>query len=361
MPDSNEIPSVTMANTKKEMLEAYQTVKNRLREREKELLNAQKARKQMEKQVAAATAEAEAAQDPLQRLHDLRGAFSRELVELAERFEKEIDTYRKIQAAVKTKQEELKTIYEVETAASDLAALIEAQQVKKDQFDQEMKSRRAAFEEEMREARAKWDREKEQREQGAKEQAELIRKQRQREKEEYEYAFAREKEQRKNALEDELRAIEKEIEQKRKDFEQEFQQKKAELDSREEIISKQEQEMEALKKEVEKFPLELEKKVKEAVDASTERLSSDFQKTKALMEAKFEGEKNVLLSKIESLEKLVKAQAAQITELSRKHEQAYEKVQDIANRAVAAAKREVIPVAATSHSAQGQGENHIQK
>jgi len=49
------------------------------------------------------------------------------------------------------------------------------------------------------------------------------------------------------------------------------------------------------------------------------------------------------------------------TELSRKHEQAYEKVQDIANRAVAAAKREVIPVAAASHSLQGQGENHIQK
>ena len=215
MPDTNEIPGVTMANTKKEMLEAYGAVKGTLQAREKELLNAQKALKQMEKQMAVATAEAEVARDPLQRLHDLRGTFSRELAGLAERFEKELDTYRKIQVAVKAKQEELKTIYEVETAASDLAALIEAQQAKRDQFEQEMKSRRGGFEEEMREAREQWDREKAQRDQETKEQAELIKKQRQREKEEYEYAFARDKEQRKNTLGDELRAIEQQIEQRR--------------------------------------------------------------------------------------------------------------------------------------------------
>ena len=361
MPDTNEIPGVTMANTKKEMLEAYGAVKGTLQAREKELLNAQKALKQMEKQMAVATAEAEVARDPLQRLHDLRGTFSRELAGLAERFEKELDTYRKIQVAVKAKQEELKTIYEVETAASDLAALIEAQQAKRDQFEQEMKSRRGGFEEEMREAREQWDREKAQRDQETKEQAELIKKQRQREKEEYEYAFARDKEQRKNTLGDELRAIEQQIEQRRKDFEQDLQEKKAELDSREEAISKQEHEMEALQKEVESFPLKLEKKVKEAVGAVTDRLTSDFEKTRALMEAKFEGEKNVLLSKIDSLEKLVESQSSQIAALSLRHEQAYEKVQDIANRAVAAAKREVIQVPVTSHSAASQGENRSQK
>ena len=59
---------------------------------------------------------------------------------------------------------------------------------------------------------------------------------------------------------------------------------------------------------------------------------------------KFEGEKNVLLSKIESLEKLVLAREVQIGELSKRNKQAYEKVRDIANRAVAAAKREYISV-----------------
>ncbi|MBW1921028.1 MAG: hypothetical protein JRI81_12515 [Deltaproteobacteria bacterium] len=357
MNDSTEARQVTMANTKKEMLEAYQAIKTQLQMREKELIDAQKARKQMEEQLAAATAEAEASQDPLQRLHELRGTFSKELADLADRFEKEIDTYRKIQSAVKAKQEELKTIYEVETAASDLAALIEAQQAKRQEFEREMESKRTTFEEEMREARAKWEKEKAQREEEEKEREDLFKKQRQRAKEEFEYAFAREKEQRKNSLEDELRAIEKEIEQKRKDFEQEFQQRKGELDSREEAITKQEQEIATLRKEVETFPDKIATKVKEAVDANTERLTSDFQKARALLEAKFEGEKNVLISKIESLEKLVETQAAQITELSRKHEKAYEKVQDIANRAVAAAKREVISVPVTSPASQGQEEN----
>ncbi|MBW1708211.1 MAG: hypothetical protein JRJ86_24165 [Deltaproteobacteria bacterium] len=357
MPEPTETPHVTMANTKKEMLEAYQAIKDRLKARDKELLNAQKARKQMEKQLAAATADAEASQDPLQRLHDLRGAFSRELADLAERFEREIDTYRKIQSAVQTKQEELKTIYEVETAASDLAALIEAQQAKKEHFEQEMESRKTAFEEEMREARTRWDKEKIQREQEAKEQAQLIKKQRQREQEEFEYAFTREREQRRNELEDELQAVKKEVQERQKDFEQTVEQRKAELDSREEAIARQEGEMEALRKQVETFPEKLEGSVKKAEDAIRERLTSDFDKTRALIEARFEGEKNVLKSKIESLEKLVKVQATQITELSRKHEQAYEKVQDIANRAVAAAKKEIITVPAAAQSTQTQGED----
>ena len=138
MSNQPEIPNVSMANTKKELLEAYEESKQRLQDLDKDLLDAEKARKRLEKQLAAATADSQAAQDPLQRLHDLRGAISRELTDLAERFETEIETYRKIQTAVEAKQEELKTIYEVETAASDLAALIDAHRVKKQQFELEI-------------------------------------------------------------------------------------------------------------------------------------------------------------------------------------------------------------------------------
>ena len=72
------------------------------------------------------------------------------------------------------------------------------------------------------------------------------------------------------------------------------------------------------------------------------RLTADFEKIEALLKATFEGGKNVLLSKIESLEGVVQSQAAQISELSRRNEQAYEKVQDIANKAVPSAHREII-------------------
>ncbi len=115
-------------------------------------------------------------QDPLQRLHDLKGAFSRELTGLAEQFEAEIETYKKIQTAVKAKKEELQNIYEVETAASDLAALIDAQHARKEEFKTEMEKRKAEFEEEMREAGANWDREKAEQDQEIEEQAAFLKK-----------------------------------------------------------------------------------------------------------------------------------------------------------------------------------------
>ena len=356
MPDQDEIPQVTMSNTKKEMMDAYQTVKQQLKAKEKQLLDAEKMRKQMEKQIAESTAEAQASQDPLQRLHDLKGAISRELTNLAERFEEEIETFRRVQSAVKAKQEELKTIYEVETAASDLAALIEAQQTQKENFKREMDIERARINEEIQETRETWNKEKAEHAQQIKEQSELLKTQRQREKEEYEYAFAREKEQRKNKLEDELQAMAKEIEQKRKDFEQESSLRKADLDARDEAITKRETTMNELQQEVESFPQELENKINKAVQETTQRLASDYKKNEALFNAKFEGERNVLLSKIESLEKTVKSQETQLSDLSRKSDQAYEKVQDIANRAVEAAKREYISIPTVPQQKSGQGE-----
>jgi len=358
MADQSEIPNVSMTNTKKELLEAYEAAKQRLQSLGKDMLDAEKAKKRLEKQVVAAAADSQAAQDPLQRLHDLRGSISRELTALAERFEAEIDTYRKIQAAVEAKQEEIKTIYEVETAASDLAALIDSHRDKKQQFELEMEEKKAAFDEEMDESKSLWNRKKSEHDRQVLEQADAIKKQRKREKEEYDYAFLREKEQGKNDLADELRALEKEVAQKREDFEQEHQQRKADLDAREAVLEKSEKEMATLQKEVDTFPRRLENAVQKAKDDTTTVLTREFEKDKALLESKFEGEKNVLAGKIESLEKMGASQAAQIGDLSKSHEKAYEKVQDIANRAVAAAKREVysMPIRSTS-AASARDEN----
>lgn len=335
-----DLPAVSMANTKKELLDAYEEAKQRFESLNKDLLDAEKARKRMEKQVVTATADAQAAQDPVTRLHDLRGAISRELSDLAERFENEIETYRKIQAAIETKQAELDTIYEVETAASDLAALIDAQRIKKERFEQEIADQKAAFESEIKALRANWQREKTDHERQVKEQSEAQNLQRQREKEAYEYTFAREKEQRKNALEDQLQALEKEIALNRGSFEGDLQQRTAALDDRESAIATREKEMANLQKEVESFPQRSEATVKAAVNDATKQLSRDFESQRELMQARFDGEKNVLLGKIEALEKMVASQATLIADLSKKSELAYEKVQDIANRAVTAARRE---------------------
>ncbi len=348
MSDQNDIPGVSMANTKKELLEAYQNLKNRLKSNQKDLLDAEKTRKQMAQKLAQTEAEVQSTQDPVQRLHELRASIGNELVSLAEKFERELDTFKKIQSAVESKQQDLKTIYGVETAASDLAALIEAQHAKKREFEEQMATQRVDFENEINETRSRWHAEDAQREQTLKEAAESIKKQRLREKEEFEYSFARERAQLKNKLEDESQALEKETAQKRTEFEHEYQQRSAELEAREKTVAGQEAEMAALAKQVEAFPAELERQIKAAVTAATERLTSDFEKTKALLEAKHEGEKNVLTSKLESLENMVKSYQTQVTDLAKRHDQAYEKVQDIANRAVSAAKREFVSMPTSS-------------
>ena len=340
MIDQADIPAVSMTNTKKELLEAYEIAKQRVESQSKDLLDAEKARKRMEKQVATATADAQAAQDPVQRLHDLRSAISRELGDLAERFENEIETYRKIQSAIDTKQAELDTIYEVETAASDLAALIDAQRIKKEQFDQEMSARKAAFDADMQATRDQWQREKADHDRQAADEKASLKKERQREKEEYEYAFAREQAQRKNTLADELQALEKEMAARRGEFDQDVQQRTAALDAREEAVAAREKEMDDLHQAVDGFPKRLETTVQAAVADATKQLTRDFESDKALMQARFDGEKNVLAEKIDALEKMAASQESQIKDLSRKSEQAYEKVQDIANKAVTAARRE---------------------
>ncbi|BBO69898.1 hypothetical protein DSCA_38280 [Desulfosarcina alkanivorans] len=167
-----------------------------------------------------------------------------------------------------------------------------------------------------------------------------LKKERQREKEEYEYIFTREKEQRKNALEDELHALAKEIADKRGDFDHSVQERTAALDLREEAVAAREKDIDALRKEVDGFPKRLETAVQSALADATKQLTRDFESEKALMQARFDGEKNVLTGKIEALEKMVGSQEAQIRDLSKKSEQAYEKVQDIANKAVSASRRE---------------------
>ena len=48
----------------------------------------------------------------------------KELSSLAEKLEEELETYRKVHSAVQEKQKKLKSVYDIEAAASDLVMLI---------------------------------------------------------------------------------------------------------------------------------------------------------------------------------------------------------------------------------------------
>jgi hypothetical protein len=350
-----EVPQVTMSNTKKELLEAYEQAKDVLAKQAKALLKAEEARARAQAEAARAAADVQVQEDPVRRLHDLRTDVGKKLSELAERLEAEVVTYAQVTKAAAEKQAELNQLYEIEAAAGDLAALLEAQRARREQFDAEMTSRKdelesalagrkAQLEDEIASTRRSWEEEKARRKAQEAEEAERTAKARQREQDEYDYALNREREQRRNALEDELASLEREIASKREAFRAETSGKEAELERREGLVAAGEEELRQLREKVDTFPGELAGAVEAAAEDTTKRLGAEFRSHKALLEAQFAGERNVLTSRIEALEARVGSQKDHIAALEDKLEKAYGKVQDIANRAVDAARREVITV-----------------
>lgn len=82
------------------------------------------------------------------------------------------------------------------------------------------------------------------------------------------------------------------------------------------------------------FPKEIEAATGKAVKETTERLNLESKNREELLKKEFAGEKNVLVTRIESLEKLVKEQGEQIARLNVQLEKAYQQVQDIAVKTI---------------------------
>jgi len=254
MPKAKTTPKkLSMSNTKKEMLEAYNALLEQLQERaDTSLTPERKAEEEKVKEIEELT-DSLSSEKIARETSNLKIEIGKMLGELSERLENAVNKFKDIQRAIKFKERELKEVYEIEKSAGTLLALVEAQNQK-----------RREFEEEMERLRAEWEREK-------KEEA----KKREREKEEYLYRFKREQQLAKDKFEDE-----------------------------------------------------------KAVKETTERLQQEAKTREELLKKEFDGERNVLTTRIKSLEETVKQQNEQIIRLSQQLEKAYQKIQDIAVKTV---------------------------
>lgn|GEM_PF-172461 len=343
---------VSSASTKAELLDAYQRLREQLEAKQEAELNADRVKEDKRRQAAVEVAEAVAASGVEAKIGDLRQALSAALAELGDKLRQETDRYSQVKQAVQAKQAELEEIYGIEEAAAALAALIEAQKQRREAFDADMAARkagqeaelaaeRAALQEEIDTARAAWEKERAVAEAATKEARVAEERERKRRQEEFEYGFKREGQQRKDKLADELAQLEKELAGRREEFARQVAAKEAELADREAKVATREQTLDSLQARVDGFPKELESQVSQAVAAVTERLSTQAQAAERLLQAGMDGEKNVLLARIEALQSVVKAQEKQLGDLSTKLEAAYAKVQDIAVKAVDSSSRQL--------------------
>lgn len=318
---------LSMSNTKKEMLDAYNALLKQLQEKREAELKPEKKIEEKKKREVVEVAEALSSEGVVKEIGNLKLEIGKRLTNISDGLEEEVSKFNQIKKAIELKDEELKELYEIERSAETLAALIEAQNQKRQEFESEMAGRKEELNREIYAMREEWEKEKKGHEAEMKERDAAEAKRREREKEEYGYSFKREQKITKDTFEDEKANIEKEIQLKKELMEKE-------LAERERAILQKEEELNELQKKVAAFPSELENAVNAAVKETTEKITLEANNRQELAKKEFDGERNVFTTRIESLEKMVKEQSVQISHLSGQLEKAYQKVQDIAVKSV---------------------------
>lgn len=322
-----ETTTLSMANTKKEMLAAYREMVKQLRaRRETEKKPEQKIEEKRQDEAAQAADELSMA-GTSREIGNLRSELGSMLVQLSDKLEEEIDRYLKVKTAVARKEQELKEIYEIEKEATSLAALLETQRMKRAQFEAEISAEKVELEKDIESTREEWEAEEKTHEAGIKERDDAEKKRRARETEEYKYSTEREKRMSEEEFEYDKARLEREIEVKREELERD-------LSEREKAVKEGEAELAEMRRQVNTFPKELEAAVNKAVEKTTERFTREAQASEAMVTKEFTGERNVLNSRIDALQQALNDSREQSVKLAAQLEKSYGQVQDIAVKAI---------------------------
>ena len=328
MTDKNLQPKkVSMASTKREMLDAYNALLKQLKERRESELRPERKLEEKRKKEVVEVADSLSSEGVVRGISNLKVEIGKMLTQISDKLEEEVNKFRGIQKAIEVKENELQEVYEIERSAATLAALIESQNLKRQEFESEMATEKEELTREVEETRAEWEKETKEHQALVKERDAEEKKRHDREKEDFTYTFKREQQLSKDKFEDEKAKLEKEIQLKREEMEKEW-------TEREKAIADKEDELVELRKKVTAFPKEMETAVNKATKETSERIKLEAKSREALLEKEFDGQRNVLTTRIESLEKTVGEQGEQIAKLSEQLEKAYQKVQDIALKAV---------------------------
>lgn len=327
MEKTEQIKKISKVNTKQEMMDAYSELLKQLEEKEKTELKPEEKKEKIKNEKVIRDVDALSTEGVVKGAANLKMEIGRMLAGLSDRLEEETDKYTKVKGAIEIKRKELEEIYEIEKEAKTLSALIEAQSKKSEEFENEIRNKKAELESEINTKREEWKKEKEMYELKIKEEKTEEEKRKKREKEEYEYLLKRQQQAIKDKFEDEKANQEKELSLAKEEVEKEF-------GEREKHIAEKEAELNELRKKSSGFSGEIDVAIKRATAEIKEKTEREAHNREELAKRAFEGERNVLISKIESLENTVKEQKTQINNLSQQLEKAYQKVQDIAVKAV---------------------------
>lgn len=327
MDEKKDVKKLSMSSTKQEMLDAYGALLKQLQEKQAGELKPEKKIEEKKTKEAVQVAESLTAESVAKEINSLKLDVNKMLTQLSDQLDGEVHRFQAVQSAIAAKEKELQELYEIEKSAMTLAALIEAQNSKRQEFSSEMEAKKEGLDREIQTTREEWRKEKEVYEAAVKEREAAEKKRQTREKEEFDYNFKREQQLATDRYKYEKAKQEQELKDQKEALENE-------LKARETAIAEKEEELAELRKRAVSFPKELETAVNKAVKETAERITFEARAKEELLKKESEGERNVLTTRIEALEKTVAEQNQRMTVLSQQLEAAYQKVQDIAVKTV---------------------------
>ena len=318
---------VSIKNTKKEILEAYQNLMDQSREKKES-----SPEKEPEVKQKPGIAEEAARQQPDKIMKDISGlkiSISQSLDKVEEALIEEHKKLSEVSEAIRLGKENLKNTFQIKAEAESLETLINTHKEKKHEMEQEMKEQREA-----------WEKEKKHADQELKEEKERVGKERKREEEEYLYHHDQKRKKEEDSYNEKMLKQEKELKERREAFEKDIRE-------RESDIKASEDELQELREKAGQFPAQMEEAVQKKEKEITLRLTSEFKHEKDLLQKEYQSELKLMDQTIKTLQDKIRDQDNMMNQLYKKVENADINVKDIVLKAIEGSGRYLVHEKAT--------------
>jgi hypothetical protein len=136
---------LTLTSTKQEMLQAYNSLLKELEARQEGELKPEKKIEEKKNREAVQVAESLTAEGVGKEIAALKLEIGKTLTGISDQLEGEVNRFVAIRNAIGAKEKEIAELYEIEKSAMSLAALIEAQNQKRQEFAAEMEEKKESL------------------------------------------------------------------------------------------------------------------------------------------------------------------------------------------------------------------------
>ncbi|MCK4345684.1 MAG: hypothetical protein KAX05_10405 [Bacteroidales bacterium] len=304
---------VSISQTKKEILDAYHELLQKMESKTEEPKVVQK--REMEEKTVKEVSRLSV--DSINKnIAGLKINISGALDKLEEQMAGVFKEFEKLHESVKIERENLEELYQISANAHSLSALIAAQ-----------KEKQEVFEKEIEEKKLQWKAEEEKIQSEITEAKVISDKQRKRDEEEYQYNLKIRRTKDQDEYEEKKNKLEKELLEKKAWFEKEMAEREAKL-------KEAETELLELRKKDEEFPVILEKEVKKAQQETEKILKQQYDFEKQLSDNKIIGEQKLKDQTIKTLEAKIKDQETLLRQLTIKTDASEENVKQMALKAL---------------------------